>query len=254
MKRDLPPEAPARLDLLRRFLIFEDRKILAFNKPAGMASQGGSNITRDLESELALFVDGKGRQPHLAHRLDVETSGVIVAGRTPRALSFLNAQFAARNARKTYLAIVCGGAPDPVDGRIETALVKIKTRGLDLMRPATARDATSLTAVTAYRTLAHAPQAALVELKPETGRMHQLRVHLASIGRPIAADRKYGGLSSLAHGGGAVRVDSLALHASALHLPHPDGGDLHLEATPPDAFQHAAQQLGLAEALKIAYA
>jgi tRNA pseudouridine32 synthase/23S rRNA pseudouridine746 synthase len=96
-------------------------------------------------------------------------------------------------------------------------------------------------ALTRYRTLAARADAAFVELKPETGRMHQLRAHLAAIGRPIAGDGKYGGLFGLA----GVAIPGLMLHAAVLDIPHPDGGRLELEAPPPLAFLETARSLGL---------
>ena len=97
------------------------------------------------------------------------------------------------------------------------------------------------TALTRYRTLASGPTAALVELNPETGRMHQLRVHLASIGRPIAGDVRYGGALTLA----GAAVPRLMLHAAALEFPHPDGGERRIEAAPPDDFRGLLEVLGL---------
>ena len=96
-------------------------------------------------------------------------------------------------------------------------------------------------ALTRYRTLASAPGAALLELKPQTGRMHQLRVHLASIGRPIAGDVRYGGALTLA----GTPVPRLMLHAAALAFPHPDGGERRIEAPPPEDFRGMLETLGL---------
>jgi tRNA pseudouridine32 synthase/23S rRNA pseudouridine746 synthase len=102
-------------------------------------------------------------------------------------------------------------------------------------------DPAGQSARTRYRTLAATAEAALLELTPETGRMHQLRAHLAAIGRPIAGDGKYGGLFRL----GAAEVPTLMLHAAALDLPHPDGSRLPLAALPPPAFTDTARSLGL---------
>lgn len=228
------------VDDARSLLIHEDAHVLVFNKPAGLAVQGGSGVARSLEDLLGAFAKSNGKRPQLVHRLDRETSGVIVAARTKPAAAFLSEAFASRDTRKTYLAIVCGGPPDPVAGEINLALKKSSRRGLDIME--VARD--GQTALTRYRTLASTPAAALVELNPETGRMHQLRAHLAAIGRPIAADGKYGGLFSLA----GVEIPSLLLHAAALDIPHPAGGRRTFEAPPPPAFQHALRSLGLEQA------
>ncbi|MES1203764.1 MAG: RluA family pseudouridine synthase [Pseudomonadota bacterium] len=225
----------------RAFLIHEDAHILAFNKPAGLAVQGGSGVTQNLEDMLAAFAKSNGKRPHLVHRLDRETSGVIVAARTKPAAAFLSEAFAGRNAKKTYLAIVCGGAPDPEQGEIDLPLQKANRKGLDIMEVSPVGQA----ALTRYRTLAANPQAALVQLAPQTGRMHQLRAHLAAIGRPIAGDGKYGGLFRL----GATDIPGLMLHAAALDIPHPEGGRLRLAAPPPEAFRNVAQSLGLEAAL-----
>lgn len=224
----------------RDFLIHEDTHVLVFNKPAGLAVQGGSGVTRSLEDMLGAFAKSNGKRPRLVHRLDRETSGVIVAARTKPAAAFLSEAFAGRDAQKTYLAIVCGGAPEPAEGEINLALKKSSRRGLDIME--VARDGQS--ALTRYRTLAATRATALVELHPETGRMHQLRVHLAAIGRPIAGDGKYGGLFSV----GGVEIPGLMLHAAALDIPHPAGGRRLFKAPTSAAFQIALKSLGLEQA------
>jgi len=221
----------------RDWLIHEDAHVLAFNKPAGLSVQGGSGVETSLESMLVEFAKSNGKVPRLVHRLDRETTGVIVVARTKPAAAALSQAFAGREAKKIYLAIVCGGAPDPAEGEIDLALRKISLRGLDIME--IAKDGQN--ALTRYRMLAANGPAALVELSPETGRMHQLRAHLAAIGRPIAGDGKYGGLFQL----GAVAVASLMLHAWRLDVPHPAGGRLTLSAPPPAAFVTAATQLGV---------
>ncbi len=211
--------------------------MLAFNKPAGLAVQGGSGVTQSLEDLLAAFAKSNGKRPRLVHRLDRETTGVIIAARTKPAAAFFSEAFAGRDAKKTYLAIVCGGAPQPREGEIALALKKTSRKGLDVMEIA----ADGQSALTRYRTLAATPEAALVELSPETGRMHQLRAHLAAIGHPIAGDGKYGGLYRI----GGTEIPGLLLHAAALDIPYPEGGRRKFEAPPPPAFVGAAQSLGL---------
>lgn len=225
----------------RDFLIHEDAHMLVFNKPAGLAVQGGSGVTQSLESLLTQFAKSNGKIPRLVHRLDRETSGVIVAARTKPAAGFLSKAFAGRDAHKTYLAIVCGGAPEPRSGEIALALKKSSRKGLDIMEVAREGEQGAQAALTRYRTLSKTPAAALVELSPETGRMHQLRAHLAAIGRPIAGDAKYGGLFNVA----GVDVPSLALHAVALDVPHPGGDRARFEAPPPPAFLKTLRSLGL---------
>lgn len=229
----------------RAFLIHEDAQVLAFDKPAGLPVQGGSGVTRSLEDMLAHFARSNGKRPRLVHRLDRETSGVIVAARTKPAAAHLSKSFAGREAEKRYVAIVCGGAPDPIAGLIDAPLAKTSRGGLDIMalRPS------GQPARTRYATLASSDRAALVALEPETGRMHQLRAHLASIGRPIAADGKYGGLFQI----GPVAIGSLLLHAIRLRLPHPEGGVLDLKAPPPPAFLDAAAALGVSLHLPSAF-
>jgi len=224
----------------RSLVIYEDAHLIAFNKPAGLAVQGGSGVTQSLEHLLAAFAKSNGKTPRLVHRLDRETSGVIVAARTKPDAAFFSAAFAGRDAEKTYLAITCG-APSPPEGEIDAPLQKISRRGLDIMEVA----ANGQGARTRYRTLKTANGAALVELQPETGRMHQLRAHLAHIGAPIAGDGKYGGLFRL----GAVETPNLLLHALRLDLPHPEAGRIALEAPPPPEFLAAARSLGLETAL-----
>ena len=233
-----PPHlSPEDAATARALLLHEDAHILVFNKPSGLAVQGGSGVTSSLEDLLSAFAKSNGKRPRLVHRLDRETSGVIVAARTKPAAAQLSEAFAGRDAVKTYLAIVCGGAPEPQTGEINLALRKSSRRGLDIMEI----DPAGQSALTRYRTLSATPRAAFLELRPETGRMHQLRAHLAAIGRPIAGDGKYGGLFQL----GAAAIPRLMLHAAALEIPHPAGGRQRFEAPLPPDMAEPLRSLGL---------
>lgn len=221
----------------RSLVIYEDAQLLVLNKPAGLAVQGGSGVSRSLEDLLAAFAKSNGKRPHLVHRLDRETSGVIVAARTKPAAAFLSEAFAVRMVRKRYLTVVCGGAPMPEAGEIDLPLKKASRKGLDVMETGAGGQA----ALTRYRTIAKSALAALLELEPLTGRMHQLRAHLAFVGRPIAGDGKYGGLFEI----GGTAIPGLMLHAASLELPLPAGGTSTFSAPPPEQFQHALRSLGL---------
>jgi RluA family pseudouridine synthase len=222
-------------------VIHEDAAILAFNKPAGLSSQGGRGQTRTLDDLLAAFAKASGQRPRLVHRLDRDTSGVILTAKTKPAAGFLGKALMGRRVRKTYLAIVTPGAPDPRQGLIETPLRRDEQGREAFMRTCAADHPDAETASTLYRTLAASEGAALVELNPRTGRMHQLRVHLASIGRPIAGDARYGGALVL----GGVAVQRAMLHASAIEFPHPDGDRVTISAPPPADFQRLAAALNL---------
>lgn len=230
----LPPDQQA---YARALVLYEDAHVIVFNKPSGLAVQGGSGVPLSLEDLLAAFAKSNGKRPRLVHRLDRDTSGLIVAARTKPAAAQLSQAFATRDVEKAYLAIVCGGAPAPPEGEIALALRKSSRRGLDIMEI----DPGGLPSLTRYRTLAATSQSALLELRPETGRMHQLRAHLAAIGRPIAGDGKYGGLFQLV----GVTVSRLMLHAAALKLPHPAGGRPRFEAPLPPDMAELLRSLGL---------
>jgi RluA family pseudouridine synthase len=226
----------------RDFLIHEDRACLVFNKPAGLASQGGGGLVENLESLVAAAFARPGkRPPRLVHRLDRETSGILVMARTQPAAAFFSAVFAERRAAKTYVAVVCGGQLEPEQGDISAALVKTRQAGQDIMRRAHDGEAGALVALTRYRTLCATREAAVLALAPVTGRMHQLRVHLAGLGRPIAGDQRYGGLMRLS----GMAVGRVMLHAAQLETPHPDGGTCRFVCPPPADWMALTAHLGL---------
>jgi tRNA pseudouridine32 synthase/23S rRNA pseudouridine746 synthase len=240
LRRALTPDEVA---FIRSRVIFEDAAVIAFDKPAGLSSQGGRIAAATLDDLLAAFAKPNGKRPRLVHRLDRDTSGVILAAKTQPAAAFLGKALMGRRVKKTYLAIVAPGAPAPRDGRIETPLRRVSLGREAHMESCAADHPDAETASTGYRTLASVGEAALVELRPHTGRMHQLRVHLAAIGRPIAGDSRYGGVLML--GGGAV--PRLMLHAAAIAFPHPEGGIRTIEAPLPDDFAALSQRLDLTE-------
>jgi tRNA pseudouridine32 synthase/23S rRNA pseudouridine746 synthase len=171
---------------------------------------------------------GKAR-PRLIHRLDRDTSGVILTAKTKPAASFLGKAMMARKFAKTYRTIVTPGAPEPAQGVIEAPLRRDEIGREAYMRVCRPDHPDAESARTRYRTLKATPAAALLEVDPETGRMHQIRVHRAWMGGPSAGDVRYGG---------ALTVDGrpaprLMLHAQALVFPHPGGGLKRLEAPTP---------------------
>lgn len=233
--------SPDEIALVRSLVIHEDEQVLALNKPPGLSSQGGRAQVNTLDEMLWAFAKSSGRRPVLIHRLDRDTSGVILCAKSKPSAGFLGKAVMARKFEKTYVAITAPGGPDPAQGEIAVALRREEIKWEAYMRPCADDHPDAEAALTRYRTLAASDEAALVELKPVTGRMHQLRVHLASIGRPIVGDVRYGGALTLAGG----PVPRLMLHARALRFPHPDGGWKTLDAEPPADFQAVAARAGL---------
>jgi RluA family pseudouridine synthase len=236
------PLTPQDIRFVRGLVIWEDDALIAFDKPPGLSSQGGRIKAATLDDMLEAFAKSSGKHPRLVHRLDRDTSGVILAAKTKPAAGFLGKALMGRRVKKTYLAIVAPGAPSPRDGRIETALRRVSQGREAHMQPCADDAPDAESAITGYRTLAASDEAALVELRPHTGRMHQLRVHMASIGRPIAGDSRYGGALAL----GGEGVGRLMLHARSLQFPHPEGGERRIEAPIPADMQAVMDRLGLA--------
>jgi tRNA pseudouridine32 synthase/23S rRNA pseudouridine746 synthase len=239
MKRQPVTLLAEEIAAVRAMVIFEDAHILALNKPAGLSSQGGRGQVHTLDELLWAFARSNGKRPELVHRLDRDTSGVIVAAKTKPAAGFLGKAIMARRVKKTYRAIVAPGGLEPASGVIETPLRRDEQGREAYMRTCAPDHPDAQTAKTTYRVVMQTSTATLVELEPHTGRMHQLRVHLASLGRPIAGDVRYGGALML----GGEQVPRLMLHALALEFPHPEGGTKRVEAQPPEDFQQLSKAL-----------
>ncbi|WP_309645675.1 RluA family pseudouridine synthase [Phenylobacterium sp.] len=231
----------AEIELVRSLVIYEDAQLLALNKPSGLSSQGGRGQVHTLDEMLWAFAKPGKARPRLIHRLDRDTSGVILTAKTKPAAGFLGKHMMGRRFSKTYRAIVTPGAPEPAQGSVDVPLRRDEQGREAYMRVCAPDHPDAETARTRYRTLSKAPAAALLELSPETGRMHQIRVHLASIGRPIAGDARYGGALAVA----GLPVPRLMLHAAALAFPHPDGGMTQIEAPVPADMAGLIASLGL---------
>jgi 23S rRNA pseudouridine955/2504/2580 synthase len=209
-------------------VLHADNQVIVLDKPAGLAVQGGTGIRRHLDAMLSAFALG-GERPRLVHRLDKDTSGVLVLARNAAAAASLTGAFRAKDVRKLYWAVVVG-VPNPAEGRIDIALSKLPGRGGERMA---ADSDHGLRAITDYRIVERAGRrAAWLALEPLTGRTHQLRVHCAALGTPILADGKYGGAGAFLEGTALAR--GLHLHARAIRFPHPSGKTLAVTAPLPD--------------------
>src|SRR6185437_11205791 len=243
-----PPAAKARPAVsdrdaaeIRRLVIHRDAEVIALNKPPGLAVQGGTGTERHIDGMLDALRFGYDERPRLVHRLDKDTSGLLLIARTGLAAKRLGESFRDRETEKLYWAVVVG-VPLRAEGAIDLPLAK---------RPG-ARDRETMQvdheegqkALSHFRVLDRAgDRAALLALWPRTGRTHQLRVHCAEIGCPILGDRKYGGEEALL----SAVADSrrLHLHARRLTLPHPSGkGTLRLQAEPPAHFKRTLEAFG----------
>lgn len=226
---------------VRGLVLYEDADILALNKPSGLSSQGGRGQVHTLDELLWAFAKQGKARPRLIHRLDRDTSGVILTAKTKPAAGFLGKALMARKFSKTYLAIVTPGPPEPAGGVIDLHLRRDEQGREAYMRVCAPDHPDAESARSRYRTLKAGIGSALMELDPETGRMHQLRVHMAALGRPIAGDARYGGALVV----GGEPVPRLMLHARALSFPHPSGGVKRLEAEPPTDMAGLIAALGL---------
>jgi 23S rRNA pseudouridine955/2504/2580 synthase len=231
---------------LQQAVIYQDDQILVINKPYGLPVQGGPGITRHLDGMLdALRFDSQHR-PRLVHRLDRDTTGALLLARTPGTAGKLAALFRGRDIEKTYWAVVAG-RPVPVEGRIDLPLKRLGGARGERTAPAERDDPDGARAITDYQTLDNAAQKlAWLELKPLTGRTHQLRVHCVAIKAPILGDEKYEepdqnmAFSALIEG----LSSDLHLHARRLVLPHPAGGTLAVEADLPPHMKATFKTLG----------
>jgi 23S rRNA pseudouridine955/2504/2580 synthase len=229
---------------LEALVLYRDDDLIVVNKPAGLATQGGPGIVRHLDGLLEGFREHE-HKPRLVHRLDRDTSGVLVVARSPGVAAKLAGAFRDRDMEKIYWAVVVG-RPVPVEGRIDRKL--LRWDGFQGVRAAIAAedDPEAARAITDYRTLDHAARKlAWLELRPLTGRTHQLRAHCAAIGAPILGDAPYG---SIRDGHNTALVEGLPaqlhLHARRLVLPHPSGGTLAVEAELPPHMAATFRTLG----------
>ena len=211
-------------------ILHEDKDLYVLNKEAGFAVQGGTKTHRHLDGLLMGLAAELRERPLLVHRLDRDTSGVIVVAKRRAIASALGKLFATRAVKKTYWAAV-KGVPKPNQGRIDVALIKAKGPDGDRMRASEdGEEDDEQHAVTHYSVIDKASGlVAWVSLKPVTGRQHQLRAHMAHIGTPIFGDEKYGGNAGMPEG----MSKRLHLHARRIVFPHPRGGTVDITAPLP---------------------
>lgn len=222
---DKPGLDPRDIAYAKSLVIYEDEEVLVINKPSGLAVQGGTKTTKHVDRLLSAWGEGLER-PRLVHRLDRDTSGVLVLGKTPGAAAKLSGAFARRRAEKTYWALVLGN-PKPSEGVMELHLVKKGVGDREMVVPADPKDPNADPAETEFVTISRAAhRVAWMALRPHTGRTHQLRAHMLAMGHPILGDPKYKTDASAELSGNL----KLQLHARRLTLPHPSRGTLILEA------------------------
>ncbi|MEM7192031.1 MAG: RluA family pseudouridine synthase, partial [Pseudomonadota bacterium] len=205
---------------LKSITLYEDDDLLILNKPSGLAVQGGTKTAQHIDRLLEGLSDRPETRPRLVHRLDRDTSGVLVVAKRRSVAAKLGRAFQTRSVRKIYWALV-EGVPRPPQGKIDAALVKAMSPDGERVRKARAGEQDKAqSAVTHYAVIDRAAQqTALMSLKPVTGRQHQLRAHMSILGHPILGDEKYPS--------GGERPDGieprLHLHARRISFPHPSG-------------------------------
>jgi 23S rRNA pseudouridine955/2504/2580 synthase len=233
-------------DFVRSLVLHKDDDVIVLNKPAGLAVQGGAKTTRHLDGLLDGLKFDLEAKPKLVHRLDRDTSGCLVLARHPRAAAFLGEAFRDRDTDKIYWAVVIG-SPKPKIGEIRGWMRKAPgahDADREMMQKCVQTDEGAVHAVTQYVVLENAAdRAAWMALRPVTGRTHQLRFHMAEIGHAIVGDPKYR-IDTSPPGG---LPNGLQLHARAIRLPHPSGGEFKVIAPIPSHMKAAFDVLGFDE-------
>ena len=214
------PLSKADRAFLKSITLYEDDELLLLNKPSGLAVQGGTKTVQHIDRLLEGMGHSPDTRPRLVHRLDRDTSGVLVVAKKRSVAAKLGKAFQTRSVRKIYWALV-HGVPKPPQGKIDAALVKAQTPDGDRVRKARSGEQNKAqSAVTHYAVIDRAArQVALMSLKPVTGRQHQLRAHMAILGHTILGDTKYPSGIELPEG----LERRLHLHARRISFPHPSG-------------------------------
>ncbi len=217
---------------IQELVIYRDRHVLAINKPAGLAVQGGTKTSRHVDGLLDGLIFDADERPRLVHRLDKDTSGVLLLARDRATASALGDEMKSREARKTYWALV-NGVPSPQRGELNLPLIKKGGAQSERVQVAEEDEEGAKHALTRYAVIEPAgSKLCWAALWPMTGRTHQLRVHMAAIGHPVVGDGKYGGAE--AHPGGEIEA-RLYLHARKIEISNPSGkGMLKITAELPD--------------------
>jgi 23S rRNA pseudouridine955/2504/2580 synthase len=229
-KEDVTPLTDAERRLFLSMVLHEDKDLFVLNKPSGFAVQGGTKTHVHLDGLLMGLGKELGERPLLVHRLDRDTSGIIVIAKRRAVAAALGKLFATRIVKKTYWAVV-KGVPSPAQGKIDVALIKARSEDGDRMRASReGEEEDEKSAVTQYSVLGKSKLCAWVSLKPLTGRQHQLRAHMNHIETPILGDNKYGGDVDMPEG----VAKRLHLHARRIMFPHPREGVVDVTAPLPD--------------------
>jgi 23S rRNA pseudouridine955/2504/2580 synthase len=226
---------------LRQSILYEDSFVIAINKKPGLAVQGGSGTFKHLDGMTQYLVKPNEEKPRLVHRLDKDTSGVLLLARSAKAAGQLSRAFQSRETEKTYWAVT-SGVPGSMEGKIDLAMKKSMLGSEEKM---VLDEAEGDRALTFYRVIDSAAEtAALLELNPVTGRTHQLRVHCAALGTPIMGDGKYGGKEFTVKADGVSR--KLHLHARAISFYHPKKGMMTVTAPLPEHIKKTCKYFGFA--------
>jgi 23S rRNA pseudouridine955/2504/2580 synthase len=237
-KRIVEPLTDDEAEFVREMVIAKGRDWYVLNKPPGLATQGGTKTVQHLDRLLDGLANDNGQRPKLVHRLDKDTSGVLLVARSARAAGHFAKAFSGRTARKVYWALITG-VPSAEEGLIDAPLAKQPGTGGEKMH---VDEENGLPARTRYRLIDRAGnRAAWVELQPLTGRTHQLRAHMAAIGHPIVGDAKYGGAEAFLTGGISRKMH---LHARRLKIDGLDGKPIDFTAELPPHFVESLATLG----------
>ena len=237
-KRVVEPLTEDEAAFVQEMVLAKGRDWFMLNKPPGLATQGGTKTVQHLDRLLDGLADEAGQRPKLVHRLDKDTSGVLLVARSARAAGHFAKAFSGRTARKVYWALITG-VPSAEEGVIDAPLAKQPGTGGEKMH---VDEENGLPAKTRYRLVDRAGnRAAWVELQPLTGRTHQLRAHMAAIGHPIVGDAKYGGAEAFLTGGISRK---LHLHARRLKIDGLDGKPIDYTAELPAHFTESLATLG----------
>jgi 23S rRNA pseudouridine955/2504/2580 synthase len=227
---------------LRDLILYEDDELYVFNKPHGLASQGGSGTKRHMDGLLKSLPNRQGEAPRLVHRLDRDTSGVLVVAKTRAAAAHFGKVFQSRAARKIYWAVVYGN-PKPPQGSISCFLAKQIVGDVEQMVVVPQNHPGAQHSISYYSTTdVAARRFAWVTLKPVTGRTHQLRVHMQTLGNPIMGDPRYFDIENFQ--GAPGLGEGLHLHARRIRLPLRSGKILDVSAPLPPHMVQSFDALG----------